>query len=568
MLYTLFCIEGGTRNVLPSVDSLASLKLACAGGYGAHGHYEITANAISYARSITVSLPVPTSGDGGEFLDAGVTHIAIQKASGAVAVMYYVTSCVPISRATSPLTYSLRMTAELCGVFTAALNGCASVQRWEFERYTPADQLQNRTTEPIDGAFALSKTTAASLDYVFPDDYVVAVTFVAEPGDPLTDLQYGNVKYAPYYTSVLTAFSRVAQTSKVPIEQGVKGATALQAWRELCKVNPNLKDKVYRAQLIPQSLAIGLVGTDIQDLRWTWDASHGQYQRWASFTILPASGGITAMSKTPPVLTTDIHYRKSYGEPSFELWQHGDKTMEFPAIPPNAGLTGVVSAGCDVTLCASMSNGVNAYLLAKWINGLVVGKTSYALPEVVAVADGLTVWWEGAKGQVISSAAMGLAALGITIATAATGGAAAPVLAAASGLIGSGLGTAMQAQQASQHVQAVGSGAQDLFAADSNTKSAVLYYNEYDYTARHERDNYFALNGYSGHWSFAQLPLSAAQRSHYWYARGRGDVRLSKESYNLPCTDTDLAAAVTEEIGNGVYFWYTNIQSPLSVANS
>ena len=175
MIYTLFCIEGGTRNVLPSVNSLSALKTACTGGYGGNGSFEIADSTRNvYGKRITLSLPV---GESNDFLDTGVTHVAIQTSYGAPAVMYYVTSCIPIRRETTPTTYSLRMTAELCGTFTAALAEGAAVQRWEFDRYSPKNTIVDRTSEPIDGAFQLQQTLVADVNYDFPGDYCIVITF-------------------------------------------------------------------------------------------------------------------------------------------------------------------------------------------------------------------------------------------------------------------------------------------------------------------------------------------------------------------------------------------------------
>jgi hypothetical protein len=161
---------------------------------------------------------------------------------------------------------------------------------------------------------------------------------------------------------------------------------------------------------------------------------------------------------------------------------------------------------------------------------------------------------------------MGLAALGITIATAGT---AAPILAAGAGLIGQGAGTIVQAVQADKNVSTVGSGAQDLYATDNNNYAAMLIYKEYPADSVIARDGYFALNGYAGRWCFIHLPVSAEQRPVYWYARGRGKVKITtaRSNANAPVTATELQDAVDEEIGNGVYWWYRDILSPLTPVN-
>ena len=548
--------------MLPSLKSLDALRLACEGAYGAHRSLEIEDQQRDvYGRSVVLTLPVKGTGTGAPSFEAiGVTHVAVQHNAGAAAYMYHVVRWIQLPYTQSEMPYQ-RMECELCGVFTAMLaDPDFSLQQWEFDRYLPENSYYNRTTEPIDNSTTKQWTVSATFNYSFPAAYCVVVTLKSEPSSGVVAAESASAFVKPR-CHVLITTSATIPTTLPGISAAQTGSFAIvELENAITMLGTDFTDRIYRVQLVPRAY---LTATAESAASRRWYMSSPGSTTHAFFEALPPTLWYpNVIVNQPAAFSQD--YKKVYGEPIYALRVRGVKQMEFPAIPDDADNDGIDVAGCKVSIGAVQSSGLNMYAEVRWSNrDLVIDKIPIPLPECTTIGDKLSDWWEGAKTNVLSTAALGLTAIGTTIAT---GGAAAPaVIAGGISAASTGAATLHSVQQASRQVKTTGSGAADLYATTSKPVLELMLC-QYHSEDLETRRRFFALNGYSGSWIFDSLPAEDEQRAAFWYARGSGSCLMLYEQ-NTPVTQTELDAAIAEEIGAGVYFWYTNIGSPVSTAN-
>ena len=553
MIYTLISYPGASRTVLPAASSWAGLKATRTDDQ----LQQITDDRTVRGPEVIITLSVKPA-----LASDGVTLIGVQHTDPGYVTVYAVTRTTPLHADPSGNVMT-RFDCSLAATLTAQLNGNSYVrQTWEFDRYLPADSWVNRTKEPIDGAHLLQPLATRSKSYQLLSDYAIVVTWYDVIGSQTTGYDPATI---PTTRPRSALFLGLSSTLGVPtIASALTGALAIDSWELVVKAIGSDVNKVYRVQMIPKDVMLMMYSSTgaRTGLTWVVSAPFSGSLQYAYFADVERSGVLSGVLSHVPTRPAGLRYAKSAGEPYYKLYIKGEDVATIPAYAPDSEDDSVYTrGGITIDIHASASSGINVYAVGIAESDLPVVRVPLPMPEIQSVGNSLTIWWEGARGSILSTTALGVASIGAAVAS---GGAALPILSALGSLGLGSLSTLTAGEQAARRVTTVGRGTTDLYATDSTAPLILLVYYGYTASAEVERDRYFAVNGYGGYWAFQLPPVSAEQRPNYFYARGAGRVRLDETSLKLSTVSTpELQAAVTEEISQGIYWWYTAIGNPL-----
>lgn len=518
MKYRLLSIPGCDRLDVPAAGSVNDLITA----YGVGSEYDLPREA--FGRDIIVTLP--------ELQNVNPTHVCEYTYDGAFAAVYYIYGDVVTVKGSET---QHRYQCELCGTLTAAANNAKlSIKRYHADRAAVPDSnaagdLSSRTVEPIDSAYEMGKSSVHTLSPDTYSGYYLAVTWKKFPSNTFV---IGNV---PIMWPATVLFSTDPAGSTLP------------AWDDYCRNGLGADaENVYRVQLVPIDFVHNVYDYGVFTL--VWESGSHEYAMVGRVlrSILPTY----SFSRTYADPGVYPDYVKSFGAVGWELWHKGECLAKIDGYDPNNPRSW--TRALTVQVGVAVNGGLNPYALIK-VNGAVIGKVSLGLPEIQTAADALTIWWDGAKSQILTSA--GLAVAGSLISGAASGGATIP--ASLASIVATGAGVVNQAVQTSRQSALVGSGSQSIYALEPTPPYLQVYELAYEDADIRRRNKYFALNGYSCSVEYNSLPPTQ-ERSHYAYLLGTGRVQIKgSDLVNCPITQRELQEAVDEELAAGVRFWYT-----------
>lgn len=435
-----------------------------------------------------------------------------------------------------------RMTAELNGVATALMRASGSNKIvTELTRYSASDTLIWSSDEQIDAALETTETQEKAYSPALTDLCVVLTT-IRKPA-----FETGHNEWTNTATQGLV---KGGVMGSLPISYYVcsdEGAdmSAQQALDLLCTNlffdSSNASKYVYRIQLVPKA--------------WVEKTS-------TFFVYQPAAGTVGVGLKqlypyTTPVNITDLAIPQDYFSSSYDNRKadyHGRiRVRHRRDLLLDAPLDYAPISGVKIMAHCSVSAGVNLYADVE-INNSQPARLAISAYEITSLADGLTVWWESAKSQIIAQGATSIISLGIGIAaTVAGSGIGLPALAMSVANIGAqAAGIYQQASNASKQVVKMGIGASMLTLNDGSVP-----YLEVDFVRYKNKDEarrYFRKHGYAGYWSMQGLPAVRSKYNAYTGASVLHEVR--NESRGVTSVSTqEINEAMAEEMSAGVIIY-------------
>lgn len=511
---------GYDRRNIPSVTSTTDLTALATAVISVQHSREVTGPEIVVAESVASD-----SSDLADYLSA--TYLYIWPNSGTRYDVIYKIEHVRSEAGEAGKT-NVRYWCRLDAVLTLNVNSIPQ-RVWSLNRYSPPDSLNianfNAAPELCDVGRVYDDRSSAAVTWS-TDQMCIVMSL-------RTYLNSGYPDLEPSTTQTPRAF--VICDTSYHILTGADAGSALAAILTALGADYN---KIYRLQFVPKAWIEDQV---LFTLPYLFAGYYYCEVNAPSALLTPVLPGLDIS------ITTGVDNKKAYYTGEAVVTLHRQEVFRSPLwrLRTSASVVGV-----GFELGYTIRDGLNFYLVVKapYNGGTVI---PIPVPEISVTANGLTTWWEGAKGSVLSSVTSVALTAGATIATQ---GAAAPALIAqAAGAAGTALSLAGSAEQAARTYHAIGQGSASLYAFDRAVEWLRVEIYRYSSTLRSAVQLYYREHGYSGSWTFNGALAGKTDRSRYYCAAG---TVTAASMPAFPCVSIDeLVTEANDVLRDGVTFW-------------
>lgn len=545
MYHQILTYRGYDHLNLPDVTRYDALVSAAD-----HASNIINIGRVAYGREITVSIGRSLFAGTADWSDP--TYLAVWQDGSGLHLIYTVTQV--IDSATVDGGPAILIKGRLNGALTAKIaEGATSMVSWsEYTINRMASIPDSVSTAPhivLGGddvpGYVMQDYESPGVNYVYPSDYMVVITWLRLPGDDIDDNVVRDHRLigstAPYGTAL---YIRQVTGSGGGTDYMPTGTTAIACLADLLQGLGQDVNKIYRIQMVPEDIVAEMMAeTSACVVNYSYTGGPTGKLYFAPL-LNRYYHQLSSQSITPSWATVGAF--EAYGQPRAIVRHLGQIILDLPLVNTQVlpaldmsikwYIRGVVSSGVELAIEARQTDLSD--------DERVVARAALSVPDVMVTDNGLTVWQDTASRQWLSSAA----SVGVGLAI--SGG---NPIGALAGLATGAVGMIASADQAAHEIKSAGAGAAGILAALGPWLT---------FTTRRYRDAHVAARD---RWLRAHGVHVVDQRDSlnnvpggvsYAYVEGSGRCVIDPQQlHNVAIRQEDLDAALTEDLAAGVRVW-------------